>query len=95
MDTDMAKSLLEFQLRKDITSLYKSFLTILDDIRDQHFFMLEKLDKNIPPEYHNIVQAANYMDNNTHAFFRKKILDAGNHSIRQTIEQVDKFQVTF
>lgn len=89
-----AKGLLTFQVGKDITYLYKRFLTELEDMRNQHIFMLEKLEKELPPEYHAMIRTANYFDETEFGYRRKKVLDAGNDAKRNIVDQLTKFDVS-
>lgn len=89
-----AKGLLRFQMDKDITYLYKRFLTELEDMRNQHAFMLEKLEKELPQEYHSLIRAVNYYDDTEFGYRRKKVLDAGNDAKRNVIDQLTKFEVS-
>ena len=93
MINEKAKEFLKFQAEKDIKYLYKRFLELLGDLRNQHVMMLQKLDNELPSEYDALVRASNYLDDNEYAFFRKKILDAGNDTIRNLSEQIDKFEI--
>ncbi len=88
-----AKGFLQFQAHKDITYLYKRFLTELEDLRDQHLFMLEKLEKELPEQYHVLIRTSNFFDENAFAYYRKKILDAGNDTKRAITEQLSKFDI--
>lgn len=89
-----AKELLEFQLKKDVSYLFNQFLILIEDIQDEHYFMLEKLEKLLP-EDKKLIEAANYMDQNKFALYRKRILDAGNATIRQISPQLEKFYVNY
>lgn len=88
-----AQKFLEFHVRKDIAYLYKRFLTELEDLKNQHAFMLTKLIQELPPEYHPLLRASNFFDDNEFAFRRKKVLDAGNDAQRAILEQINKFSV--
>ncbi len=94
MEDKAAQELLKFQVSKDISYLYKRLLGVMETVREDHFFMLEKLLKEIPEEYHDVIRAANHFDDNKFGFIRKKILDAGNEAIRNSDAQVGKFHVS-
>lgn len=95
MNNKQAQDLLEFQVKKDVSYLYKRFLNVIEDIRDEHMFMIEKLEKALPEEHHKLLAASNHFDENRFGYFRKKVLDAGNGSIRNLQEQISKFDVDF
>lgn len=92
---NQANSLLNFQIRRDIVSLYKRFLTIVEDIRHDHQSMLQKLEKELPPQYHYLLRNGDYFSMDKSSYIRKKILDAGNESIRGMDEQIRQFDVQF
>lgn len=94
MDNEKAKDFLKFQARKDVSYLYKRFLTVLEDNRDEHYFMLEKIKAAIPKQYHVLIDAANYIDDNKFALWRKRVLDAGNDTIRTLDEEVSRFNIS-
>lgn len=89
-----AKGLLSFQVNKDITYLYKRFLTELEDLKNQHVFMLQKLEKELPSQYHSLIRTSNFFDETEFAYRRKKVLDAGNEAKRNIIDQLNHFDVT-
>ncbi len=88
-----AKGLLLFQVHKDITYLYKRLLNDLEDFRNQHLQMLEKLEKELPTEYHPIVRASNFFDDTEFAYRRKKVLDCGNDVKRNLTDQLNQFEI--
>ena len=90
-----AQEHLRFHVDKDITILYKQVLTLLEDVRNQHLFMLEKLEKELPKEYHPVLRAANYLDDTEFGYLRKKVLDAGNDAKRNVATELKQFEVNF
>lgn len=88
-----AKGLLQFQVSKDITYLYKRFLTEVEELRNQHEMMLDKLENELPPEYHSLLRASNFFDEKEFAYRRKKVLDAGNDAKRNIVDQLTKFEI--
>jgi len=95
MNSHEAKGFLAFAIDKDVTYLYKRFLEELEELRQKHGFMLTKLTNELPPEYHQLVRAANYMDDVEFSFRRKKILDAGNDAKRALAANLAKYKVDF
>lgn len=88
------KGLLQFQINKDIAYLYKRYLQQLEDLRNQHLFMLQKLEKELPTEYHSLIRASNFLDETEYNYHRKKILDAGNEAKRGLLAQVEQFEIS-
>ena len=68
------------QLDKEITSVFKRYLELLDELQFEHNQMLEKLRKYVPDD--EIIDTVNYLTPEKHDLLRKQILDAGNGSIR-------------
>lgn len=89
-----AKEHLLFQVRKDITYLYKRLLTELEDVKNRHWQMIGKLRDSLPPQDQKLVDAANFLDNTEYAYLRKKVLDAGNDAIRGIVQEIEQFNVT-
>ena len=83
-----AKGLLQFQVSKDITYLYKRFLNEVEELRNQHAMMLDKLERELPPEYHPLLRASNFFDEGEFSYRRKKVLDAGNDAKRNIMDQL-------
>ena len=90
-----AKGILEFQVKKDIKRLYKGFLGDVEEIKHQHVSMLQKLEKEIPVQYHPLLRAAFFFGEGEFGFRRKRILDAGNEAERAVIDQLSKFDIDF
>lgn len=71
----------EFQIRRSVTSLYKTFLIILEDLREENLDHFDKLYKAFP-EKEDIIRQADYFTEERLSYLRKKVLDAGNDCIR-------------
>lgn len=89
------KDLLQFQIRKDVAYLFKSFLTTLEELKQNHAEMILKLENALPKEQHNIIASCDCLTDNNFAYFRKRVLDAGNDCVRAAQEQIEKFKVNF
>ncbi len=84
------KALLEAQLKRAITRLFKDFLVIIDDIRQDHLGVLSEM-KQFPPE---LLLRWNYLDLAKYSRIRKKVLDQGNDTIRTAAELLGDFEVS-
>lgn len=84
--------LLQFQYRRNITELYKSFLIILEDLNKENEISFQKLKRQFP-EHVNLLDNANYFDDAKMEYIRKKILDSGNGCIRKMINDLEKFDI--
>lgn len=87
------EALLGFQVEKAISSLYKRQLEELENIRAEHLIAMERLKKVLPPEYHKSVDIMGFLDDNTYALKRKRILDVGNEALRSIESQLGKFDI--
>jgi hypothetical protein len=92
MDQGKLTELLEFQINRNVINLYKSFLVMMEDMHYQHTTHFEKL-KNALPEEETLLEQANYWDEDTMDFLRKKILDNGNNALREIVGQLEQLQV--
>jgi len=91
METDpKLKEFLLFQVQRNITSLYKRYLNLIEDIQEEHINMLNKLNSKIDQE---ILKNVDYFDDNKYNYLRKKILDLGNETSREIIKNFDLLNV--
>lgn len=74
------KEYLMFQIHRNVVSLYKRYLNLIEDIQEDHTNMLNKLNKNVDLE---TLKNVDYFDENKYNYLRKKILDLGNETIRE------------
>ena len=80
---------------KNIKSLFKSFLTLVEDLQKDHTINFNKLKKNLPNEFASVIDQADYFDNEKLKYLRKKILDMGNEVIRETGTETENFTISF
>ena len=91
METDpKLKEFLLFQVQRNITSLYKRYLNLIEDIQEEHINMLNKLNSKIDQE---TLKNVDYFDDNKYNYLRKKILDLGNETSREIIKNFDLLNV--
>jgi hypothetical protein len=88
------KEILQDRYEKHIKNLFKSFLFILEDLNDDHSINFAKLKRAIP-EHSDLIDQANYFDQDKMQFLRKRVLDLGNDSLRGQNEDLEKFTVIF
>ena len=89
-----AKEFLNEKQNKSTKSLFKGFLVLLEDLYTEHQIHFKKLKENIP-DYEGIIAQADYFDKDKLQYYRKKILDIGNESIRETNSDLEKFTINF
>jgi hypothetical protein len=91
METDpKLKEFLLFQIHRNITSLYKRYLNLIEDIQEEHVNMLNKLNSKIDQD---TLKNVDYFDDNKYNYLRKKILDLGNETSREIIKNFDLLNV--
>ncbi len=93
MEEGQLSELLEFQVNRNIINLYKSFLVMMEDMHHQHEGSFRKL-KSALPDNIDLIDQADYWDEERMDYIRKKILDQGNDSLREIIGQLEKFNLT-
>jgi hypothetical protein len=81
-------SLIKLQTEKEITVLFKTFLTIVEDIRIEHAKMTEKLLLNVDEEF---VNSIDYFNEDYYQRLRSKILDSGNSTSRNLLTFINYF----
>ena len=87
--SNQLKELLIFQINRGIINLYKKYFLIIQDLKQEHEILLEKVAQETSPDF---PQKIDYFTEDKYNYIRKKILDAGNDSIRElekTLEVVD------
>jgi hypothetical protein len=94
-DEIKAFEMAKFQVRREITMLFKRFLETIEVIGDTHQEGIEKLKINLPIEYKKYVDLADYFTEARENAVRKMILDAGNDCIRNIENDLKQFKITF
>jgi hypothetical protein len=79
MDDEKLKEYIKFQYNRNITSLYKKYFEMIDDLKHEHESMLKKVAEE---SSENFAKNIDYFSNDKYNYIRKKILDAGNDAIR-------------
>lgn len=90
-----AKKILNESSDKEIKSLFKTMLMLVEDMRKDHIFHYEKLYQEIPKKYHSVIKTADHFTPEKLAWIRKRILDHGNESARNMQKEIENFKVTF
>lgn len=80
---------------KNTKLLFKSFLILIEDLQNDHLINFSKLRKSIPSNYHDLLDQADYFDQKKMQYLRKKILDMGNESIRESENTLENFTISF
>lgn len=85
---------LDFQVRKDITYLYKRLLGELEELKTRHEGLIARLKRGIPAEYHDLIDSSDFLDVDGYASIRKQVLDAGNDAIRGLLQELAQFNIS-
>ena len=80
---------------KNTKLLFKSFLVLIEDLHNEHSINFKKLKKALPDNYTNLIDQADYFDYDKMQYLRKKILDMGNESIRESENNFENFTISF
>jgi hypothetical protein len=89
-----AKEFLSDRVNGSTKSLFKSFLVLVEDLQAENQICFSKLKHHLP-EHSDIIDQANYFDEDKMQYLRKKILDIGNESIRGANSDFEKFTIKF
>jgi|TARA_B110001454_G_C12641357_1_gene401325 hypothetical protein len=81
------KEIISFQIHRNITNLYKKYFEISEDLLEEHKLFIARL-KSLNDS--SKVDLIDYFTEEKYNNIRKKILDAGNDSIRE-IEKALEF----
>lgn len=80
---------------KSTRFLFKDFLKLAEDLKEEHDAHFERLRNNVPEEFRPLVDQANYFDDRKMKWVRKRVLDLGNDSLRRSEEDLDKVVMHF
>lgn len=88
-DDYVSKSECLFHSKKHITYLFKNFLTLLEDIKFDHDANYAKFSAIVGEDKKEALEVADFLDQQKFQYYRKKILDLGNGSIRNLEKDFD------
>lgn len=80
------KEFILFQINRNIILLYKRYLTLIEDIQEEHVNMLNKLNSKVDLQ---TLKNVDYFDENKYNYLRKKVLDIGNETLREIDKTLD------
>ena len=73
-----------------VTKIFKFRLMMLEDIRQEHLYALNKLKNDDLSEKQ--LEILNYLDYHKYNLLRKRVLDNGNESVRDLKNLLDYFE---
>lgn len=89
MNKDNAcKEFIALQINKSITRLFKAHLDNLEDVKSENESILSKASEKTSEEF---TSSINSLDDRKFEHMRKRVLDAGNDSIREVNSILDVF----
>ncbi len=91
MDDLKLKEYVKFQIDRGVISLYKRYFEMIEDLHKDHLLLLEKVKEKTSEDF---VKNIDYFDTNKYNYIRKKILDAGNDTIRTIDTNLKSINVT-
>lgn len=86
---------LDYQIQKQIKSLYKEYLFLVEKIFNSHDEFLAKFRSTLPEQYQVYVDMAEFLTDSKYEEIRKEILDRGNSTIRSIDEELKKYVIDF
>lgn len=87
------EEVLKFQIKRNITFLFKAYLEMVEDLIVEHDAALNKLEQNLPPEYKKYVNLADHLTDEKCENLRKRIIDRGNDCRRNLEEVLKQFEI--
>lgn len=90
-----ADAVLRFQQERIVKVLFTEFLMALEDLARDHDIALDKLARALPADFAKFVDLADYLTPEKSDILRKRVLDRGNHALRELHSQVDHFNIEF
>jgi hypothetical protein len=82
------------QYKHSVTQLFKGFINILEDLQQDHIRNFNKLRRVLPND-DDLIELADYFDDDKFNWLRKKTLDLGNDCIRNINDNVEKMEIKF
>lgn len=91
----IAKDFLYDRSDHHIRYLFKYFLQTLEEMQKIHEINFEKLYDNLPEEKHDLIEMADYFDEEHYELYRKRVLDIGNSVLRDYNSELENLTVEF
>ena len=81
LESDQVKRAFLFTISRNIVVLYKRYINLVEDLKEDHRSYVGKVSKEIGNQ--EFLKNIEYFDEEKYNYIRKKILDLGNESIRE------------
>ena len=79
--SEQVKRAFLFTISRNIVVLYKRYINLVEDLKEDHRTYVGKVSKKIDDK--EFLKNVEYFDEEKYNYIRKKILDLGNESIRE------------
>jgi hypothetical protein len=86
-------TLLKAKVRLSINRLLRNYLSLLEEVADEHDEAMGKVYDALPPQYQPLIAVADHLGDTRFNAIRKRTLDAGNDSIRDLEEAINNLRV--
>jgi hypothetical protein len=90
-----AQDFLSDRSDRHIRFLFKSFLSILEQLQNTHKINFDKLKESLPEKYSELIDMADYFDDDFFDIYRKSVLDIGNSVLREYHNEIETLKVEF
>ena len=81
--------------RRLITALFKDFLETISEVKEAHDEYFGNLMEKLPPEFITTLVVGNPLSDDKFMRLRKKILDRGNDTIRDSEVELGNYSISF
>lgn len=88
------EQVLRFQVKRNVTNLFRRFLETLERRKDGHEEALSKLRRALPAQYSHYVDLADDFTDQEAERLRKEVLTMGNDCLRGLNEEIDKLEIS-
>ena len=85
----------QFTLGRHITTLFKEYLAMMEQLHEEHFEAMAKMHDALPPEFKEYVNLADHFTDEKRERLRRAILARGNDCKRAVSDELDKYDLAF
>jgi hypothetical protein len=89
-----AQDFLNDRAAHHVRFLFKSYLALLEELRKTHEIEFKKLRKSMPHKQ-DLIEQADYFNEDYYQIYRKKVLDIGNSVLRDYNSELEGLTVEF
>ena len=93
MDNGLYKQAVEFTVHRTYGAIAKRLLMLIEDLHFDHNNAFDKLYENMPDKG-EVLDSADYFDDQKFAHCRKRILDIVGDSRREMMDEVAKYTLS-